>query len=439
MPNVISVVEYGLISSAQAGREPMPGTTIVSEAAFQSLRQLAFDAEGVDNLLSYFVQKGGEYVRVRNYVGLLALADGTQLEILPKILFTRALEEEPDQLATIKQTRASLLKMLRRLRQSPFKTFSDAYTNATHLPLWDVFITTFLDAVEPLVQQGIQRTYVSVDNNERFWKGKLQSTRQQRENAYHAERLAVRYDALTADVPPNRILKTTLLHLQERTSNATSLRRIRQLICVLDEVPASESIPNDLLAIQRAGRLFARYSIALRWAEALLGGKGFGVKIGHTPDLSLLFPMQRVFEDYVAHGIRAYWPEKDQVSVQESSAHLVDEHIGGPKFKLRPDILIRHNDRTFIIDTKWKQLQGNEAGATASNYGIDQVDLYQLYAYGKKYAAEDLFLVYPANEGFRQPLPVFSYDPDTRLHVVPFDLAAPLSDEVEKLASYAFR
>jgi 5-methylcytosine-specific restriction enzyme subunit McrC len=71
------------------------------------------------------------------------------------------------------------------------------------------------------------------------------------------------------------------------------------------------------------------------------------------------------------------------------------------------------------------------------SYGIEQADLYQLYAYGKKYGADDLFLVYPASETFREPLPVFSYDPGTRLHVVPFNLAAPLSDEVERLARYA--
>jgi 5-methylcytosine-specific restriction enzyme subunit McrC len=82
-----------------------------------------------------------------------------------------------------------------------------------------------------------------------------------------------------------------------------------------------------------------RYEPALRWASALLAGRAFGVQKGHTASLSLLFPMERVFEDYVAHGILTYWPDTDRVTVQESSAHLVDEHVGTPKFKLRPTSL----------------------------------------------------------------------------------------------------
>ena len=149
--------------------------------------------------------------------------------------------------------------------------------------------------------------------------------------------------------------------------------------------------------------------------------------------------MERVFEDYVAYGLRTYWPNADEVRVQESSVHLVEEHVGIPKFRLRPDIIIRHNDRVFILDTKWKQVNGQESrenGVTGS-YGIEQSDLYQLFAYGKKYAADDLFLIYPANETFHKPLPVFAYDATTRLHVVPFDLSNSLAGEVEKLADYA--
>ncbi|HLK97107.1 MAG TPA: hypothetical protein VK364_05010, partial [Hymenobacter sp.] len=73
----------------------------------------------------------------------------------------------------------------------------------------------------------------------------------------------------------------------------------------------------------------------------------------------------------------------------------------------------------------------------SGNYAIEQADLYQLYAYGKKYAADDLFLIYPASDTFQVPLPVFVYDATTRLHVVPFDPANALPDEVEKLAAYA--
>lgn len=426
MITTISVLENSLLGSVEQWPEPPTGGALVPEAVFQALRRFVFADEQADGLLTFSLQKGRELIQVRNFVGLLPLPGHTQLEILPKV----------GQVAT---TRPLLLKLLRHLRYSPFRTLPSGHTRAIQLPLWEVFISTFLDTVEPLVQQGIQHAYVSVDRNERFWKGKFQAVRQQRENAWHAERLAVTYDCLTADVAANRILKTALVYLNGETTNPVILRRIRQLRWALDDVPETESLSDDLRIIRRSSRLFLRYDAALRWAEALLQGRGFGIKTGQMPSLSLLFPMERVFEDYVAYGIRAYWPDTDDVRVQESSAYLVDEHVGAPKFKLRPDILIRHKDKAMVFDTKWKQLKGQELGSNSgtSNYGIDQADMYQLYAYGKKYAAEDLFLVYPANETFQKPLPVFGFDAMTRLHVVPFDLTNSLVNEVEKLATYA--
>ena len=422
----LSVRENSAIGSDEQWTEPPAGGLRVPDAVFQLLRQFAFDNDQADGLLTFSVQKGRELVKLRNYVGLLPLTNRTQLEILPKA-------------GQVEEARPLLLNMLRYLRQSPCRMLPAAYTQASQLPLWETFITAFLDSVEPLVQQGIQRAYVTVEDNERFWKGKFQYVRQQRENAWHAERLAVRYDSLTADVAANRILKTTLTYLSGATANPRLLQRIGQLAWAMDDVCPSDSIPDDWRIVRRSSPLFRRYEQALRWAEALLHGRGFGIRTGSSLSMALLFPMERVFEDYVAYGIKAYWPDTDEVRVQESSAHLVDEHVGTPKFRLRPDIVIRHNDRTLVFDTKWKTIRGPESGTGADpgTYGIEQADLYQLYAYGKKYAASDLFLIYPANEAFRRPLAVFDYDATTRLHVVPFDVTNSLAHEVERLTRYA--
>ncbi|GAB3997013.1 McrC family protein [Spirosoma daeguense] len=419
MAVIYSVPENGLVGSVHQWADAPPGGVLVPDDAFQLLRRFAFEAEQADALLTYTIQKGRELIRVRNYVGLLPLSSRVYLEILPKI-------------DTVASTRSVLLRMLRRLRNSPFRVLSDTNTGTTQLPLWDVFIGAFLAATETVLQQGVQRAYVAEERNERFWKGKLQIPRQLRENRLHAERLAVVYDTLTADVAPNRILKTTLVYLKNQTDSQANLRRIEMLLSLLGEIPVATSITRDRNAIRRAGRLFMRYERALAWADALLSGQGMGIETGSINSLSLLFSMERVFEDYVAYGIRTYWSENSEVRIQESSAHLVEEHVGVPKFKLRPDILIRHENRTLVLDTKWKEINGNVTG-----YGIEQADLYQLYAYGKKYGADDLFLVYPANDTFRKPLDVFGYDATTRLHVVPFDLANSLASEVEKLAQYA--
>ncbi|GAB3010606.1 McrC family protein [Spirosoma pulveris] len=423
---VFTIFENRLVGNALHSPEPPTAGALVPDSVFRALRQFAIDDEQAEGLFTFIVQKGSEYIRVHNYVGLLTLPDGSCLEILPKI----------EQLS---DTRPLLLSMLRHLRNSPFRTLRTAHSRAVKIPLWEVFITTFLDAVEGLAQQGLQRAYVSVQSNERFWKGKFQATRQQRENAWHAERLAVVYDTLTANVPPNRILKTALHYVHLKTADQANKRRIHHLLSVLNDVPASDAIRLDLLAVRRSNRLFSRYEMAICWAEMLLVGQGPGVKKGLKESIALLFPMERVFEDYVAHGLRMYWPNADEINVQESATHLVDEHVGAPRFKLRPDVVIRHQDRTFVMDTKWKQVNGLSPDSTSktASYGIEQADMYQVYAYGKKYAANNLFLIYPANPAFREPLAVFAYDATTRLHVIPFDVTNSLANEVEKLALYA--
>ena len=43
-----------------------------------------------------------------------------------------------------------------------------------------------------------------------------------------------------------------------------------------------------------------------------------------------------------------------------------------------------------MLDTKWKLLAESKA-----NYGISQADMYQMYAYQKKYGSQNVTLIYP--------------------------------------------
>jgi len=387
----------------------------VPDAVFDNLKFFVAETEA-DSVMSFFLQKGRECIRVKNYVGLLETVDGTQLEILPKAL-------------TAEEGRRTLLRMLQHFRDFPFRSVESVHQTTSQLPLWEVFITAFLDEVTPLITQGLRKAYVPVAANQPYVKGKLRMADQIRQNAHHAERFAVTYADQTANLPQNRLLKSALHWVQPRSRSTPNQSRIRQLLFALDEVPASERIADDLRAVWTANRLFSRYERALRWAEALLQGLAFGLAPGSFLSLALLFPMGRVFEAYVAAGFRRYVTE-GEVAVQESSRHLVEDHRGAQKFKLRPDIILRQAGETTVIDTKWKVLDATNDSGT---YGIEQPDLYQLYAYGKKYNASRLVLVYPATETFREPLPLFGYDETMQLWVVPFAISQPLNEEVQKI------
>ena len=65
--------------------------------------------------------------------------------------------------------------------------------------------------------------------------------------------------------------------------------------------------------------------------------------------------------------------------------------------------------------------------------------MYQLYAYGKKYALNSqtpispkLVLVYPKSDKFSETLDDFIYEGDLVLKIVPFDMQCALNSEKEK-------
>ena len=123
-------------------------------------------------------------------------------------------------------------------------------------------------------------------------------------------------------------------------------------------------------------------------------GKSFTSFAGSEVALALLFPMESLFESYIATLLRRTLDASVfTVSAQDRSYHLFEE----PKavFQMKPDIVITNKieNAIYIMDTKWKVLSEEKA-----NYGISQADMYQMFAYQKKYDADNVTLLYPKTE-----------------------------------------
>ena len=126
-------------------------------------------------------------------------------------------------------------------------------------------------------------------------------------------------------------------------------------------------------------------------------GKSFTSFTGSEVAFSLLFPMETLFESYIAIQLKKSLRGTGYaISVQDKTYHLFDEP---KKFLMKPDIVIKHNElkKVFVMDTKWKALNDEKA-----NYGISQADMYQMYAYQKKYHCENVTLLYPLTENVEQ-------------------------------------
>ena len=338
---------------------------------------------------------GGKFIQARNYVGVLQTKSGLTIEILPKIA---------DKTDTDK-SKAVFIKMLRTLKNFPFKSSNLASLKTQNLPLLEIFISMFLCELETLVKKGIKSDYVALEENLNFLKGKLNINKQIKRNSVHKERFYVGYSEFLSDIKINRIIKTTLKFLYKKSNFSKNQQKIRELLFIFDEVSECEDYKNFFakLAINRQVK---HYEQTLLWCKIFLLGNSFTPHKGDDLAFALLFDMNALFESYVGNFIKKKF---SGTILQHSERHLVEN----PKsFKLRPDIFLKDK---FIADSKWKIISSKD--------DISQADLYQLYAYGKKHECDGkLYLIYPKIEGIKQEFMKFGYDNKMLLEILYFDL-----------------
>ncbi|OUT15462.1 hypothetical protein B9N63_04030 [Campylobacter concisus] len=344
--------------------------------------------------------KKGDFLQAQNYVGIIQTKSGDSLEILPKIHDN----DNGSNKEAVENSKRILLRMLKTLKNHPFKNINIANLKSLNLPLLEIFISMFLDEVSKLIKIGIKSDYVELEDNLKFLKGKLKISEQIRKNIVHKERFYVCYQEFSIDRAENRLIKSTLEFLYRRSKSSKNQRLIREYLFIFDEISSSSDINADFGRL-KLNRQTKHYEQALLWSKIFLQNKSFSPYGGSEIAFALLFDMNRLFESYVGNFIKKKLPG---VILQHSEKYLVED----PKsFKLRPDIFL---EGKFIADTKWKIISSKD--------DISQADLYQLYAYGKKHECDKLYLIYPKIDGIKQESMDFKYDDEKRLKIVYFDL-----------------
>ena len=345
---------------------------------------------------------GGKFIQARNYVGVLQTKSGLTIEILPKIADKNDAE----------RSKAVFIRMLRTLKNFPFKSSNLASLKTQNLPLLEIFISMFLCELEALVKKGIKSDYVALEENLNFLKGKLNINEQIKRNSIHKEWFYVGYSEFLSDIKINRIIKSTLKFLYKKSNFNKNQQKIREFLFMFDEVSTCDDYKNffEKLIINRQVK---HYEQTLLWCKIFLLGNSFTPHKGDDLAFALLFDMNALFESYVGNFIKKSFPG---TILQHSEKHLVED----PKsFKLRPDIFLKGK---FIADTKWKIISSRD--------GISQADLYQLYAYGKKHPCDGkLHLIYPKIDDIRQKTMKFRYDDEMWLEILYFDLEKDENNE----------
>ena len=147
------ISEYGVIRSKE---------DYDIESSYKSLKELYLPKEDFNDLFEFIMQnqeekKEGErmfsifskgkkrQIKTKNYVGVIETSKGLTLEILPKIFFDYSDEDYNTELLDTKKV---FLKMLSKLKNSPFLNISSAHLKtSSNFPLLEVFIENYITEI----------------------------------------------------------------------------------------------------------------------------------------------------------------------------------------------------------------------------------------------------------------------------------------------------
>ena len=406
MKRLVTIREYAQLTTKPI--EPSLDRAQVSPTAFDWLCELSasFNKSGA-TLLQV---EGRRSLKWDNYVGVLDTPCGTRIEILPK---------HSNSKDAVQKSRTLLQNMIQSALDVKNREIEISSLELFDAPITEWVIGRFLDALDRLTKRGIRFDYLRIEEEQSFLRGQLNIPRQMRQPPGRQHHFQIRHDVFSPDRPENRLLKRALDTASRATKNADNWRLANELRSLLLEIPTSADVEADFRA-WRSDRLMEHYLPIKPWCELILRQKTPLSVMGHWEGLSLLFPMEKLFERYVEGWLRRSLNQEAKL-VAQASAEFLCHHNHDRIFQLKPDLLVSCGSQRWVLDAKWKLV---DTSNRKNNYGLSQPDFYQLFAYGQKYlkGQGDMMLIYPQWEKFVMPLPIFDFGGGLKLRALPFDL-----------------
>ena len=340
------------------------------------------------------------HIHASQMVGVIAARD-CSLEILPKV-DPDAPNEEAE---TVRSRLVDMLDVALDLKLGA----GEAARIARNAPsLLEILIRIFADQLLTQVRRGLPRTYLPCENDLPALRGSLDVRRQFTVNAVRPDRLACRYDVLSHDTPLLQLMKACVVRLARHARRTSTRRLLDELRILLADV--SEIAPSRVAQKISLDRTTRGWRSLVTLARLLIGRDWQDTRSARdAPEgISLLFPMNELFEAYVAAlARRALSPFGIEVKAQAGWAFCLadwsdqNEEPRGRLFATKPDLMLRRNGHTLaIVDTKWKAI-GRDI--TDRKRGVAQADIYQMMAYAQLYRTDRLMLLYPHHAGLGEP------------------------------------
>ncbi|MCX7550281.1 McrC family protein [Xanthomarina sp. F2636L] len=309
-------------------------------------------------------------IKFNQYVGVIQV-DGLTIEIHPK-----ADKDDED-----RKWKGVLIKMLQACGKLKAESSGAAHVKRQHLNLLEVYFELYLLEVENLVRKGLIKQYRHQTKNTKALKGKLEFAGHIRKNVVHKERFFTTHQVYDQDHFLHQVLYKALTVVAQFTKGSRLQDLSNRVQLNFPEVANKTITAKQLQAIQ-LNRKSNAYSYALELARLIILNYSPDISSGKEKMLSLLFDMNVLWEEYILKQLqKACIGAGITVSGQESKSFWGNN-------SLRPDVVLREGENTYIIDTKWKRPQKSSASVS---------DLRQMYSYCRFWDAEKAMLLYPGD------------------------------------------
>lgn len=367
-------------------------------ALFQTLKALwrqrvfAYTAENADdnepdkNYQPFLCFSDNE-VRANNYVGFIQTSDDL-VEIYPKVFRNCPAEKDKNEMlrhiffwfSYCRKWNFPFSKT--QLDVAPIDEFPELIIN--------LIANQFLEAVsnQPLTMyQSVEEAMLTPRGSINFKRYIANSL-----SSGNFQNIECDYEPFLFDNKVNRIIKYCSRLLMNQTKFSENLHAFQKVVFILDEV---EDTPCNSCDVENItlNSFFDEYNQVLDSCKLILNQQLYSCNTYDLSQWCLLFPMEYIFEDFVAGFIECKFSKYWKVEYQKSNEYL----SSNPRaFNMQHDIFLTSKNtdrRKVIIDTKYKLRSPDFKNDIKK--GVAQSDLYQMVSYAFRRGCTDIFLLYP--------------------------------------------
>lgn len=275
--------------------------------------------------------------------------------------------------------------------------------------LWPAIAHSFLLQTQRAIKRGLLQGYYAVETDDVVLRGRLRAAAQVRDHLAAPIPLAIVYDAFSADILENQLLRAaTVRLLAVPRMDASFSTQLRRLLTRFDGVSALA--PGAPMVAPPKSRLTAHYRPALALAQMILAARSIEQHGSQFSASSFLVNMNSVFESFVTTALTESLHKLGGRAVSQDTRYSLDNDR---QVALRPDLVWYPSGSLkpgAVMDAKYK---------AEKPAGYPNADVYQMLAYCTALGLPTGHLIYAEGNAHRHR--VVNTGVTIEVHAVPLN------------------